>query len=985
MKNKYDYLELQKKWEKKWKNAKIYQPDLDSAKKPYYVLYMFPYPSAEGLHVGHAFSGTGADVYARFMRMKGYDVFHPMGFDAFGIHSENYALKINDHPKNLIDRATKHFRQQFDSLGFSYDWSHTVNTSSPDYYKWTQWLFIQLFKAGLAEKKKALVNWCPSCKTVLADEQVVSGKNVGMTHHSVYARDEDERLRVCERCGTAVEYRELEQWFFKITKYADRLLEGLDRIDWTEKVKLAQRNWIGRKEGSLIRFSVLGSQFSANSQSASLLTGQLKTDQPNSDNRQQKTDTPEFIEVFTTRPDTNFGATFIALAPEHRLALKLTTPQNKDKVSKYIERSKKKTEQERMEEGREKTGIFSGSYAINDLTGEKMPIWISDFVLMEFGTGAVVGVPGHDKRDFQFAQKFGLPIKRVVVGKDGDTSPIASIEQVQEEEGKMINSGFLNGLDIKDAIKAMMDHLEAKGFGKREVTYHLRDWLISRQRYWGAPIPMVYCSNCANRGDSWFTTSKPKSHHREISNFKFQISNSAHKMRGWFPVPEEDLPVVLPYIENFKPLGTGVAPLAQDKKFVNTKCPVCHGPAKRETDVCDTFLDSAWYFLRYLATESDKIPFPSKAFASENSENSDIQRQSDSQTIRQSDSTEFSESSGMVKRTRFLPINMYIGGAEHSVLHLLYSRFVTKVLFDLKFLDFDEPFTKFRAHGLLIKDGAKMSKSRGNVVNPDNYIQRFGSDTLRCYLMFIGPFSQGGDFRDSGMEGMERFLKRVRKLIESNLASAIGQPQAKKNQSDKSSAKFSANSKIEKSINRAIKRVGEDVENLRYNTALAKIMELVNDLNESKANIAPKHLKTFVILLAPFAPYLSEELWEKLQSSVFSSQFSESGKSFDQLTGKQKTVKPKSDNRQQRTDNRSVHLQPWPSFDESSLSEEEATVAVQVNGRLRSQLTIDSSQLTNKELVKQKARNDQKVSKYLKGQQVRKVIYVPGKIINFVV
>lgn len=776
MTSKYNSKELQKKWEDIWEAQKIYQPDLVTANDPYYVLYMFPYPSAEGLHVGHAFSGTGSDVYARFMRMKGRDVFHPMGFDAFGIHSENFALKINDHPQNLINRATKHFKEQFDSLGFSYDWTHSVNTSSPDYYKWTQWLFIQLFKAGLAEKKKAEVNWCPSCLTVLADEQVLSGE--------------------CERCGSIVERKLLEQWFFKITKYADKLLEGLDRIDWTEKVLLAQRNWIGKSEGQLINFKV--------------------------DNEKHEN---ESIEVFTTKPETLDGATFLVLSPEHKFLENVESSE----VQEYI-RIAKNNSKDNIE--KEKTGVFTGFYAINPVTNNKIPIWVADYVLSGYGTGAIMAVPWGDERDKEFAVKYNLPI---------------------------VETNF-----------------SARPKGEKRTNYHLRDWLISRQRYWGAPIPMIYCPSCAK-------------------------ASEGKDNAGWQPVPEDQLPVELPYIENFKPLGTGVAPLAQDENFVNTKCPSCGGPAKRETDVADTFLDSSWYFLRYPSVGNDRVAFDPEL------------------------------------TKKWLPVPMYIGGAEHSVLHLLYSRFITKVLFDLKFLEFDEPFTKFRAHGLIIKDGSKMSKSKGNVVNPDEYIEKYGADTLRAYLMFLGPFDQGGDFRDSGIEGMERFLKRARKLVEENLAT--------KNQSEDLSAK---NSSLNVSMNKAIKEVGFDIENLRYNTAISKIMVYVNDLTASKESIEKKHLEILLILLAPFAPYLTEELWTSFGNE------------------------------------KSIHITSWPEFDESLLVEDEVNLAIQVNGKLRATIMV-SSQLNSQEDAEKLARDNQNVSKYLESEQIKKVIYVPGKILNFVV
>lgn len=766
MASRFNSKELQKKWDELWQASKIYQPNLETAKDPYYVLYMFPYPSAEGLHVGHAFSGTGADVYARFMRMKGKDVFHPMGFDAFGIHSENFALKINDHPQNLINRATKHFKEQFNSLGFSYDWSHSVNTSSPDYYKWTQWLFIQLFKAGLAEKKKAEVNWCPSCKTVLADEQVLSGD--------------------CERCGSIVEKKLLEQWFFKITQYADKLLEGLDRIDWTEKVLLAQRNWIGKSEGQLIKFKIDDSRFA-----------------------------DKHIEVFTTKPETLDGATFIVLSPGHDLLKDIDL----DEVKEYIKKAKNKSPEDIA---KEKTGVFTGVYALNPITNKRIPVWVADYVLSGYGTGAIMAVPWGDERDKEFAEKYELPIEKT--------------------------------------------DFNAKPDGEKRTNYHLRDWLISRQRYWGAPIPMIFCDK-----------------------------------DGWQPVPESDLPVVLPYLENFKPLGTGVAPLAQDESFVNTTCPVCSGPAKRETDVADTFLDSSWYFLRYPSVGKDDMAFD--------------------ETLTK----------------KWLPVPMYIGGAEHSVLHLLYSRFITKVLFDQGLINFDEPFIKFRAHGLIIKDGAKMSKSRGNVVNPDEYISKYGADTLRAYLMFLGPFDQGGDFRDSGIEGMERFLKKVRKLVEEKLALNY--------QLENLSAK---NLTVDTSMHRAIKEIGFDIENLRYNTAISKIMIYVNDLIASKDNISKKHIETLLILLAPFAPYLTEELWE------------------------------------QAGNKNSIHIQPWPVYDESLLVSEVSRIAIQINGKLRATIEISSESESENEVLRL-AKENQNVSKHLEKVQILKVIYVPGKILNLVV
>ncbi|HSW47529.1 MAG TPA: class I tRNA ligase family protein, partial [Candidatus Saccharimonadales bacterium] len=680
-KNKFNPQTIEPKWQSIWENEGIYHPDLSSAKRPFYNLMMFPYPSAEGLHIGGVRTFAGVDIYGRFKRMQGHDVFQPFGLDGFGIHAENYALKIGENPMDHATVTEKNFYRQIREAAIGVDWGRTVETYKPDYYKWTQWLFVELFKSGLAYRKKSPVNFCPSCKTVLADEQVIDGK--------------------CERCSSVVEKKNLEQWFFRITNYADRLLSNIEDLDWTEKVKIAQRNWIGKKEGIEITYSVIASESEAISltddSNKKIAASPLA---PRNDKL--------FVTVFTTRPDTNFGATFIALAPEHALVgeiLKQVQDDKKKEIEEYVDATKKKTEIDRQAEGREKTGVFTGFYATNQLTGYKMPIWVSDFVLMGFGTGAVVGVPGHDTRDFEFAQKFGLKVLRVVVGKDGDESPITKIDQVQEEEGMMINSEFLNGLDIHKATEKIMDYIQEKGFGKRKVTYHLRDWLISRQRYWGPPIPMIFCENCAQKGDSWFTSDEAKK--QKESGIRNQ--ESGREAVGWYPA--QDLPVKLPRIEDFKPLGTGNSPLGNHPEFYKVKCPHCGKDARRETDVSDTFLDSAWYFLRYISTEFDDVPF---------------------------DKT---------RAKKWLPVTMYIGGAEHSVLHLLYARFITMFIKDIGLIQFEEPFKRFYAHGLIIKDGAKMSKSKGNVVGPDLYIKKYGADTLRMYLHFLAPFSQEGDFR----------------------------------------------------------------------------------------------------------------------------------------------------------------------------------------------------------------------------------------------
>jgi leucyl-tRNA synthetase len=757
--SKYNPSEIESKWQRVWAEEKIYSPNLDTAKKPFYNLMMFPYPSAEGMHVGNMYAFTGADVYGRLQRMQGKDVFEPIGLDGFGIHSENYAIKVGTHPVEQAKISEKKYYKQLHAIGNGFDWTRTVETYKPEFYKWTQWLFIQLFEAGLAYRKKAPVNFCPSCKTVLADEQVEEG--------------------LCERCSSTVEKKDLEQWFFKITKYADRLLDGLSQIDWAEKVKIAQKQWIGRSEGMIINF--------------------------------------DGIEVFTTRPETIDGATFLVLSPQHP---KVKTFKSKEVVN-YVESSGKKTNEERQ---KEKTGVFSGEYVVNPITKKEIPVWIADYVLMGYGTGAIMAVPAEDERDREFAQKYKIPIEKTT--------------------------------------------LNAKPEGKKTTNYHLRDWLISRQRYWGPPIPMIDCESC-----------------------------------GWQPVPEKDLPVLLPFIKDYKPLGTGKSPLENHPEFYKTTCPKCgKKDAKRETDVSDTFLDSSWYFLKYVSTDIDSTAF-------------DLER---------------------VKK--WLPVNMYIGGAEHSVLHLLYSRFITMVLKDLGKISFDEPFTKFRAHGLIIKDGAKMSKSKGNVVVPDEYIKKFGADTLRTYLMFMGPFNQGGDFRDTGIEGMYRFLKRVWALFSAG--------PVKSNPSRPYS--FATRNNM---MHKTIKRVTEDLGNLSYNTAIAALMEWYNFLSNQKS-ISREEIKTFLKLIAPFAPHLSEELYQLLNIT----------RNF-----------------------KSIHLEKWPEFDPKYLVENEIIIVVQINGKLRGNIRAQSSELKAQSCIEDLAKKDPNVSKHLGSKEIKKVIYIPNKVLNFVV
>ena len=860
--------EIEEHWRQRWEEKKTFAVDIQKAKKPFFNLMMFPYPSGEGLHVGHVYAFGGADTYGHFMRMKGYDVFEPMGFDSFGIHSENYAIKVSKHPRQLIEETTKYFREeQLKKLGALFDWDHEVITSDPDYYRWTQWLFIQLFKAGLAVRKKAPVDWCPSCLTVLADEQVIAGK--------------------CERCGAEVVQRELEQWFFKITNYAERLLKNLESIDWSETTRTMQKNWIGRSEGTQIEFKIKN----------------LKSK----------------IDVFTTRPDTIFGATFLVVAPEHPLLDQIVTKDNKEKVSKYISEAKNKTEVERSTE---KSGIFTGAYAVNPLTKKEIPIWVADYVLMGYGTGAIMAVPAHDQRDWEFAEKYDLTIVQVIEGGN-----IA--KEAFTGEGKLVNSGEFNGQGSLEAIKNISKYIEGNHLGKITINYHLRDWFISRQRYWGPPLPMIYCENCAKKGDSWFTTEEARQRLKiedlrskdNKDNHKSYIQDLTSEMKGWYPVSEEDLPVRLPELKDYQPKGKGVSPLATVPEFLSVECPFCKNQAKRETDVSDTFLDSSWYFLRYPSVEipNDKfqIPNQTKKLKIENSKLKILPW--DPEITR-----------------RWLPVDMYIGGNEHAVLHLLYSRFITMALHELGCINFEEPFKKFRAHGLVIQGGAKMSKSRGNVVNPNDYINSYGSDTLRMYLLFIGPFDQGGEFNDRAIAGMFRFLNRVW-----NLVGEVSEREKRVEMEEKGKRE------VEKNLNKLIKKVGEDITELKFNTAIAALMEFLNLAYKNKEALTRAHLRQFVLLLSPFAPFVAEELWAEL------------GGEF------------------------SVHQQSWPAVDESLIKEEIVTIVIQVNGKVRDKIEVDKG--TSEGELASLVLDRPRLKAYTLGKSVKKQIFVPDKILNLVV
>ncbi len=806
---KYDPKKIEKKWQKAWSSG---HPKPKGTKGKYYILDMFPYPSGDGLHTGHVEAYTATDIYARFMRFQGYDVLHPMGWDAFGLPAENFAIKTGIHPDKKTRESIKNFTRQIKSIGLSYDWDHELCTSSPEYYRFTQWMFLFLYKNGLAYKKKAKVNWCPSCQTVLANEQVVDGK--------------------CDRSGDIVIQKDLEQWFFKITDFIEPtrakdgkkvsgLLSGLDKIDWPESTKSAQRHWIGRSEGAEVVFYVV--------------------------------DTEEEVRVFTTRLDTIYGCTYVVVAPEHPLVSKLTNQiGNRVEVEAYLVATKKKTDLERTELNKDKSGVLlKGVEAIHPFTGERLPVYVADYVLATYGTGAVMGVPAHDERDAEFAKKYGLELRQSIE----NNNPGAEAEAVFIDDGKLVNSKEFTGLASAEAREKMLVWLKKEGLGKKVVNYRLRDWLISRQRYWGAPIPIIYCDDC-----------------------------------GAQPVPEKDLPVKLPTDVDFRP--DGESPLVRSKSFHKVKCPKCGQKARRESDTMDTFVCSSWYYLRYAD------PKNTKQFASKKA------------------------------LEKYLPVDFYMGGAEHTVLHLLYARFFTKALRQHGHLGFDEPFQMLRHQGMILApDGNKMSKSKGNVVNPDQVIAEFGADSLRLYEMFMGPIDEMKAWNTGSIIGLRRFLEKVWKLGA---------------KLDESSAKVNKDTLLHKTI----KKVTEDVAGLKFNTAISSLMILVNEL-EKQEYVSWVDYKTLLVLLAPFAPHMTEELW-----SIFG-------------------------------EKKSISLAPWPKHDPKKIRDETRTIGVQVNGKVRGtvELAVDATEDTAKTLTL----TDIRIKSFLEGKTVRKFIYVPGRIINFVV
>jgi leucyl-tRNA synthetase len=826
----YDPSAIEAKWQARWRERGTNETDLAGGANPFYALMMFPYPSAEGLHVGNLFAFTGNDIYGRFQRLQGHTVFEPMGFDAFGIHSENYSLKVGEHPMRLIPRNVANFRRQLQRGGLMVDWRYEVDTTDPAYYKWTQWIFVQLFKQGLAYRKKAAVNWCPSCKTVLANEQVIAG--------------------ACERCGTKVEQRFLAQWFFRISEYAERLLDHLDAMDWSETTRTAQRNWIGRSEGAEIRFEVKGLRSQAAGRSDRSSTAAEGA--PPSDLRPETSD----LIVFTTRPDTIFGATYMVLAPEHPLVEQITTSDRRETVQAYRDETARQDLVARKI-SREKTGVFTGALAINPATGAEIPIWIADYVLMDYGTGAIMAVPGHDERDFEFATTFHLPIRRVIAAQGVPADARLTEAFVDDAGAVLVNSAAFDGMPVEEAKTAVTQWLAEQGSATAVVNYRLHDWCISRQRYWGPPIPIIHCEVCGPQA-----------------------------------VPEADLPVVLPDIPDFKPDDSGVSPLARHEQWYRVPCPECGGPARRETDVSDTFLDSAWYFLRYPSALRHDVPFD------------------------------------RVTTRKWLPVASYIGGNEHAVLHLMYARFITMVLHDMGYLDFDEPFVKFRAHGHIIRDGAKMSKTKGNIVNPDQYFEQWGADSFRMYLMFLGPFQEGGDFRDAGISGVRSFLNRLWLAVED--ARSDGLP-------DES---------VMRKLHRTIRKVGEDTARLGYNTAIAAMMEYMNTLRKGERTPHRAEVEPLVQLVAPYAPHIAEELWERLGHD------------------------------------RSVMDSGWPVFDEMLAREDTVAFAVQVNGKLRGTLQLPPD--TDQDAAVRAALADAAIAKFVTGEP-KKIVFVPGRLLNLVV
>jgi leucyl-tRNA synthetase len=800
--SKYPFTEIEKKWQDYWEENKTFKVTEDPSvpkEKRKYILDMFPYPSSQGLHVGHPEGYTATDIYCRYLRMEGYQVLHPMGFDSFGLPAENYAIKTGTHPRIATEENIKGFLRQIKSFGFSYDWDRQVSTHSPEYYRWTQWIFLKLYEKGLAYESKAPINWCPSCLTGLANEEVKDGK--------------------CERCHTEVSRKNLRQWILKITDYGDRLLADIDKLDWSDAIKTMQRNWIGRSEGANVKFTLDGSN--------------------------------DIIEVYTTRPDTLFGATYMVLSPEHDLVHKITAPQQLSAVDNYIEQANKKSDLERTDLAKDKSGVFTGAYAINPLNNEKIPVWIADYVLISYGSGAIMAVPAHDTRDWEFAKQFDLPIIEVLKG--GDVQ-----KEAHTGEGEHVNSGFLNGLGKQEGIEAAISWLKERDLGDVAVNYKLRDWIFSRQRYWGEPIPLVHCDSC-----------------------------------GIVPLDEKDLPLTLPEVESYTPTGTGESPLAAIEEWVNTMCPKCGGKAKRETNTMPQWAGSCWYYLRYLD------PHNTEELASKE------------------------------KIDYWMPVDLYIGGLEHAVLHLLYARFWHKVLFDIGVVKGDEPFQRLINQGMILGEGGiKMSKSLGNVINPDEVIADFGTDTMRLYEMFMGPLKVSKPWSTKGTAGVHRFLDRVWRV------------------SDREISKDNPTPELVKILHQTIKKVSQDTSDLEFNTAIAQMMIFINEV--FKSPVLYKDIwEPFVLLLSPYAPHLGEELWQKLDHKE------------------------------------SLAYAQWPEWDEELVKESVLEIVIQINGKVRAKLELPAG--TSKDETEKLAFQNEKIKAYTDGKTIVKVIVVPDKLVNIVV
>ena len=814
MSEEYKPQEIEPKWQKIWEETGIYKVKEDPGKPKFYFLTMFPYPSGD-LHIGHWYAMTPSDAAARYKRMQGYNVLFPIGFDAFGLPAENAAIQHGIHPKEWTYKNIERMRKQLRSMGAMFDWDREVVTCEPDYYKWNQWFFLKLYERGLAYKKKAPVDFCPTCNTTLAREQVIGPE------------------RVCERCGTPVIKKEMDQWFFKITDYAEELLD-FSKLDWPERVKVLQTNWIGKSVGLQFRMEV--------------------KDHPD-----------KSFEVFTTRLDTVYGITFAVLAPEHPLVDELTTPEHLEEVEAYKYKAARQSEIERLSTEKVRDGVFTGAYAVNPMNGEEVPIYVADYVMMTYGTGAIMAVPAHDERDFDFARRYNLPVRVVIAPPDWDGE---ALSQAYTGEGTMVNSGPFNGLSNKEGWEKIADYMEEKGIGRRTVQYRLRDWLISRQRYWGTPIPVVYCEKC-----------------------------------GIVPVPEDQLPVKLPDDAEFKP--TGESPLKYHEKFLHTTCPKCGGPAIRETDTMDTFVDSSWYQYAYISPYNDEAPFDPE------------------------------------KGEYWLPVDQYTGGVEHATMHLLYTRFFTKVMRDLGLVDFDEPMVKLFNQGIILgPDGNRMSKSRGNVIAPDPLVQKYGADTVRAYLMFIGPWDRGGPWNPEGIEGVYRFLHRVWALVKGPKPESAGIP-AKKDLME-----------LRRMTHKTIKRATGDIEAFKFNTMLAALMSFTNYLTKARETAVcgtpewDEAIRNLLLLLAPLTPHIAEELWAAIGGEY------------------------------------SIHQQRWPTWDEELTREETITLVVQVNGKVRDRIEVEAD--IDEETARKLALESLRVQKWLDGKTIRKVIFAGGKLVNIV-